>query len=207
MTIIDVCTPACFWNFPRTVLWHTLVLLFLALPSLAVIGCVGGESSDLSLDTAVPSAQESTVPQMPVSNLERGETIYVKLCAACHGENGMGRTGEIPPLSGSKIVAEKPDWVVRIVMHGLRGRVTVKAQDYDAVMPALWELDDKDIAAVTTYARDRFGDEASPVSREMVAALRATTEGRREAWTIRELRATPVDFDSLTTTSPPARTE
>jgi hypothetical protein len=48
-------------------------------------------------------------------------------------------------------------------------------------------LDDQGIADIATYIRTNFGNEASPITTEEVAAVRAATKGRTKPWTAKEL--------------------
>ncbi len=90
-----------------------------------------------------------------------GETIYGQECARCHGPSGLGTEGVYPELDGNELVLGDPDAVISIVIEG-PGR-----------MPAFGnQLDDQEIAAVVTYIRNAWGNEASPVSAGDVAAAR-----------------------------------
>ena len=77
---------------------------------------------------------------------------------------------------------------MRIVLHGLSGRVTVKGQTYNGAMPAWADvLSDAEIAAVLTYVRSAFGNSAEAVTADKVAQERAATTGRTAPWTVGEL--------------------
>jgi hypothetical protein len=54
-------------------------------------------------------------------------------------------------------------------------------------MPGLGGLDDHQISSVLTYLRREWGHTASAVEPEDVAAVRAATAGRNDAWTQDEL--------------------
>jgi mono/diheme cytochrome c family protein len=118
-----------------------------------------------------------------------GASVYSSRCAACHQANGQGLPGAFPPLAGSEYVMGEAERVVRIVLHGLSGPVTVKGQVYNGAMPA-WadQLTDVEIAAVLSYERSSFGNAAPAIPAEVVAAARAATAGRTTPWTAGELR-------------------
>lgn len=125
-----------------------------------------------------------------------GETVYKTVCIACHQPNGQGLPGAFPPLAGSEWVqASKPDRIIRIVLNGLEGPIHVKGMTYAAApMPAQRDvLSDEQIAAVLTYARQTWGNKASPVTTEEVKASRSATAGRTKAWTQAELESIPKD--------------
>jgi len=82
-----------------------------------------------------------------------------------------------PPLAGSEWVAKPPEVGARIVLFGLHGPIQVKGKTYDNEMPALGsQLTDEEIAAVLTYVRSSFGNQAGPVSVDVVKAARATNK-------------------------------
>ena len=79
-----------------------------------------------------------------------------------------------------------------LVLHGVRDAITVKGVKYELNMPALMEaLDDQQIADVLTYVRREFAPGTKTVSRETVAAVRAATSQREDAWTEPELLRIP----------------
>jgi mono/diheme cytochrome c family protein len=117
-----------------------------------------------------------------------GHAVYENRCAACHQATGQGLPGAFPPLAGSEFVLGEAERVVRIVLHGLSGPVTVKGQTFNGAMPA-WadQLSDAEIAAVLTYVRSSFGNAAPAVTSDVVAAQRTATASRATPWTAGEL--------------------
>lgn len=119
-------------------------------------------------------------------------------CNTCHQVTGLGQPGVYPPLAGSEWVVGSEERVIRVVLHGLQGKITVKGTDYNAAaMPSFGKVagsgynwsDDK-IAAVLTYVRQEWGNAAGAITTEQVAAIRAK-EGDRKAWTADELAKLP----------------
>ncbi|HXT12350.1 MAG TPA: cytochrome c [Candidatus Angelobacter sp.] len=114
---------------------------------------------------------------------EQGRVIYSKTCFACHGANGMGQPGNVPPLVGSDWVNEpQPGRMIRIVLNGLQGTgLTIHGQPFNtgtAMVP--WKsFSDEDIAAVITFVRGNpdFKNHAPPVTPEQVKAIRDKIEG------------------------------
>ena len=87
------------------------------------------------------------------------------------------------------------DWhgdnhIVKIVLHGFHGAVTVKGEQFNNVM-APWGkvLKDEQIAAVLTYVRNEWGNKAPPITKEFVSKVREQTKDRTEPWTPKELQA------------------
>ncbi len=103
----------------------------------------------------------------PNDNL--GAAIYADACAACHRASGEGVPGLFPRLAGSAVVqSARPDTLITVVLHGSRAAATNAAPTGPA-MPGLgWRLDDASAAAVLTYIRSAWGNEAAPVSGDAV---------------------------------------
>ena len=118
---------------------------------------------------------------------DSGKQTFAGLCAACHQPTGKGLEGLAPPLADSEWVNGDPERIIKVVMHGLRGPIKVKGNNYSYDMPAAGFLTDEQIAGVLTYIRREWDHEASPVSLELVQKIRAETKGRTDAWTEGEL--------------------
>lgn len=104
--------------------------------------------------------------------MEKGK-IQFMICAACHGQQGEG-TAAAPPLAGSEWVIGPVENLIRIQLRGLRGPITVKGREYDiagGMTPMAYQNDDQ-IAAVLTYVRQSFGNNAPAVEPAQVSALR-----------------------------------
>ncbi len=119
---------------------------------------------------------ESANPQDPNQKLlQKGRGIFEKTCSACHQANAMGKEGTAPPLAGSEwVLAPGGNRIAHVVLNGLTGPITVKGQEWNLNMLA-WRdtYSDEEIAAVLTYIRGNFGNNAEPIKPEMVAAARA----------------------------------
>jgi putative membrane-bound dehydrogenase-like protein len=129
-----------------------------------------------------------TPPTVP----SRGESIYEMACLPCHQPEGKGLPGVYPPLVGSEWVRSDSGRLIKILLHGLTGPITVAGQNFggpNAVpMPSLGGLTDEQIADVLTFVRKEFGATASAVSANEVKKVRAATANRVEPWTAEELR-------------------
>ncbi len=144
----------------------------------------------------IPTDAKAVV--VKIDPLVLGKKQYALACVTCHMPNGQGLPGTYPPLAGSEWVLGSEERLISIVLHGLKGPVTVKGQTYNAAaMPAFgpvagggYNWSDEKIAAVLTYVRHEWGNAAGPITTERVAELRAKEEGRKE-WTEAELLALP----------------
>ena len=133
-----------------------------------------------------PYATVSAATQGPTNP---GEQTYQTVCAACHQANAQGLPGAFPPLAESEWVNGDPETMVRIVIAGLSGPITVKGVPFNAMMPPPPGLDDEKVAAVVTFVRSNFGNKASAVDAALVKAVRAEIANRGKPWTAEELRA------------------
>ncbi|MEL6702995.1 MAG: cytochrome C, partial [Bacteroidota bacterium] len=94
---------------------------------------------------------------------------------------------DVPPLAGSDWVVGRRDQLLRIVLGGLEGEVVVQGETYSGTMPRLWGASDAAVAAVVTYVRTSWGNDASPVSEQDVVAVRQFVDQRTAPWTVEEL--------------------
>ncbi len=118
---------------------------------------------------------------------EFGKSLYDTTCAACHQAHGYGQEGLSPPLVDSEWVAGKVERLARIILHGVRGTISVKGQKYDLDMPALGTFDDDQMAGILTYIRRAWGHTLDPVEPATIKKIRAATAQREEAWSEAEL--------------------
>ncbi|HET6894904.1 MAG TPA: cytochrome b N-terminal domain-containing protein [Candidatus Baltobacteraceae bacterium] len=103
-----------------------------------------------------------------------GQKVYSQNCSSCHGATGMGTPGAFPPLANNPVVTGDADDVIKIVLDGKSGPITVNGQGYNGQMPA-WKssLSNKDIAAVVTFIRSELGNnKAGAVTEQQVAKLK-----------------------------------
>lgn len=117
--------------------------------------------------------------------MEIGKAQFM-VCGACHGQNGEGGPAG-PPLAGSEWVTGPVSNLVIIQLRGLKGPITVAGKEYNfpaGMTPMAYQTDEQ-IAGVLTYIRNSFGNKATAVKPEQVAALRGEV-GKPQA-TVEEL--------------------
>ncbi|MEO8615710.1 MAG: PA14 domain-containing protein [Luteolibacter sp.] len=118
-----------------------------------------------------------------------GQQLFTLYCSACHGADGKGATaGTFPPLSGSPWVAGDPDRAVKIVLKGLTGSVDVLGKTYNLEMPPQGAaLPDDQVAAILTYVRSAWGNQAAAVTTDFVKSTRTAIEDRKTPWSAPEI--------------------
>src|SRR5690242_6151320 len=131
--------------------------------------------------------------QAELTPRDRGKKTFAANCQTCHQANGLGVPGQYPPLAGSEFTTGGSSRPGMIVLKGLEGPVTVKGQQYGTAVMQPWDktLTDKQIADVMTYERSEWGNSASPVTAEQVAALRKELANHAESFTEHDILAAP----------------
>ncbi|HCS29425.1 MAG TPA: cytochrome c oxidase subunit II [Spongiibacteraceae bacterium] len=79
--------------------------------------------------------------------MERGKKVYARSCAACHGANGEGGVGKA--IAGSPLATGELKGHLDVIVNGAPGT---------AMQAFGGQLNDVELAAVTTYQRNAFGN-------------------------------------------------
>ena len=117
----------------------------------------------------------------------RGERLFESHCSACHQYDDQGM-GEAPPLGDSPWVVGPSERLVRILLHGITGRIELGGRVYDREMPGFGRiLSNADVAALATYTRARFGADKPRVTPDEVGRIRDGHAGRTAYWPADEL--------------------
>lgn len=127
-----------------------------------------------------------------VDMMTLGRSVYSRNCAACHQGGGQGIPGVYPTLVNADWVQDSPERLVKLVLSGLGGPITVNGSTYNNQMtPFGGILNDQQIAAVLTYIRtdSSYNNDSYAVSADLVASVRADYGGRSDVWTQAELDA------------------
>lgn len=136
----------------------------------------------------VPTASAAPVHPASLTVDEDGRKVYMTRCMSCHQMNGQGINGVFPPLIDNEWVEGDKGRLIRILLHGMTGETEVNGVTYSGAMPP-WGtfLNDAQIAAVLTYIRSSWGNEAEAVTPAEVAQVRAATQDRKGPWKDDEL--------------------
>jgi mono/diheme cytochrome c family protein len=122
--------------------------------------------------------------------VEEGKKQYMMICVACHQPTGMGLPMVFPPLTKSEYVNGSAERLSAMVLKGNAGPMTIEGKPYNNIMPGQEAvLSDDKIAAVLTFVRANFGNNAPPVTPEIVATARKKFVDRKTPWTEAELKA------------------
>jgi mono/diheme cytochrome c family protein len=107
------------------------------------------------------SPQASAVAGDPL--IARGDEIFHTVCIACHQPDGKGIEGIYLPLAGNPAVTlDDPTYLITTILNG-RGGMPRFDSTYS----------DEDIAAIASYVRQAWDNDAPPVTADQVAEVRA----------------------------------
>jgi len=166
----------------------------------AYLGRFSGNFSGDGLDPMMgpPPTKKAGGPQgqeqaAELSPHDRGKKIFAANCQTCHQATGEGVPGQYPPLAGSEFTNGGSRRMAMIVLKGLQGPVKVKGQQYGSAVMQPWDktLNDQKIADVMTYERSEWGNQASPVTAEQIAALRKELASHPESYGEADILAAP----------------
>jgi mono/diheme cytochrome c family protein len=122
-----------------------------------------------------------------------GKALFSANCITCHQATGLGVPGQYPPLAGSEVeLGDATNHLIAIVLKGLQGPVVVAGKPFNNAMQA-WEAQytDQQMAAILTYVRSDWGNNAAPVTADMVKEIRAEFKDRKDQWTWPEIEKMP----------------
>lgn len=102
------------------------------------------------------------------ASIARGKEIYMAQCMNCHMEQGEGMEGVFPPVAKSNFLANR-DRLIKIVLKGMRGPITVNGKAYDSEMVG-FELTDEQASDVINYVRNSWGNKHPAVQPGEIAA-------------------------------------
>ena len=123
-----------------------------------------------------------------LTRAQLGKKVFLSTCATCHQATGLGVPGQYPPLAGSEWAQGPEERVIRIVLQGLNGPITVEGKEFNNVMAPLGAvLKDEQIANVLSYVRAELGNKAAEVQPETVAKVRAEVADHAGYWTAPDL--------------------
>jgi mono/diheme cytochrome c family protein len=105
----------------------------------------------------------------------QGQALYEKHCAQCHGDQGQGKAGSYPTLSLNRAVnMHTTANLVQMLLYGGYSPATEGNPRPYGMPPYVLELKDSEVAAVLTYVRNSWGNQAPDVSEVEVNRHRNT---------------------------------
>ncbi|WP_027555117.1 cytochrome c [Bradyrhizobium sp. Cp5.3] len=123
---------------------------------------------------SLPAARREPIVTPPdEAELKAGQAVYARLCIACHEADGSGAPRIYPPLPGNALLQSvNPSSTLRIILDGAHTVTTPRAPNSGEMPPYAKQLSDEQIAAVTNYMRNSWGNAAPLVTPAQVAKAR-----------------------------------
>ena len=127
-------------------------------------------------DDAEPTRTEQVLTAAD-PDMALGPRLYLDNCNACHFVNGRGADEVFPELDGNSLVtAERPTGLIAMILAGSQLPST-ELRPYRLQMPGFGErLSDDEVAALASFVRSAWSNDAAPVSASDVADLRGEVQ-------------------------------
>jgi len=119
-----------------------------------------------------PDHQELSKEQRQIL-YSMGQHLYARHCSECHQPGGEGVKSIYPPLKDNgAIIARNPVDPIRMILQGGFEAPTQGNPRPFSMPPFAQILNDKQVAALATYIRQSWGNDASPVPPSLVEKYR-----------------------------------
>jgi mono/diheme cytochrome c family protein len=116
---------------------------------------------------------EPVASRPPEQGMKDGEQIYAHYCRACHETDGSGAPRIYPPLPGNALLqSADPSSTLRVILDGAQTLTTPRAPNTGSMPSYARDLSNQQVADVTNYIRNSWGNAAPVVTPEQVAIAR-----------------------------------
>ncbi|WP_439409820.1 c-type cytochrome [Bradyrhizobium sp. DASA03076] len=125
------------------------------------------------LKSLPPARRETIVAPPEAAEMKAGQAVYAKFCIACHEADGSGAPRIYPPLPGNALLQSiNPSSTLRVILDGAHTVTTPRAPNTGEMPGYAKQLSDAEIAAVTNYIRNSWGNAGLLVTPAQVARAR-----------------------------------
>ncbi|SFK10086.1 c-type cytochrome [Bradyrhizobium sp. cf659] len=125
------------------------------------------------LKSLPPARRETIVTPPDEATMKAGQAVYAKFCIACHEADGTGSPRIYPPLPANALLQSvNPSSTLRITLDGAHTVTTPRAPNTGEMPAYAKQLSDEEIAAVTNYIRNSWGNSGPLVTPAQVAKAR-----------------------------------
>ena len=116
---------------------------------------------------------EPAVTPPSQAEMTAGKAVYAQACVACHEADGSGAPRIYPPLPGNaNLQSADPASTLRIILDGAETLTTPRAPNKGSMPAYPKQLSDQQIADVTNYIRNSWGNAAPSVTAAQVSKAR-----------------------------------
>ncbi len=88
----------------------------------------------------------------------QGKALYTSYCSNCHQDNGEGLGKLYPPLAQSDYMMNKLPETICLIKNGIKGEIVVNDVAYNQQMPGISQLTNLEIAEISTYIYNSWGN-------------------------------------------------
>ncbi|WP_281301289.1 MULTISPECIES: cytochrome c [unclassified Iodidimonas] len=104
-----------------------------------------------------------------------GKAVYDQHCLVCHQADGGGVPNMQPELWSSPRLNGPAPALIRFILHG-SADLPPEQRSHDNIMPGFATLFDEDLAALLSYLRQTFDNEAPAITAAQIARVRAAEQ-------------------------------
>jgi mono/diheme cytochrome c family protein len=123
--------------------------------------------------TAAKAVTKATGSPPATQTLSVGAKLYESHCADCHGLQGQGRENAYPALAGNRaVLMDNSNNLVHSVLGGGFAPATAGHARPFGMPPFMLRLTDPEMAAVLSYVRNAWGNQADTLSEFDINKLR-----------------------------------
>lgn len=118
--------------------------------------------ADKNVPALDPAKTQATATLLTnAKDLSEGAQLYANNCMGCHFAAGQGAAKVFPKLDGNELVnAKNPYGLLHVILHGARLPSTIKAPAALAMPGFAGELSDEEAAALATFVRSSWNNNA-----------------------------------------------
>ena len=127
---------------------------------------------------SLPPRPDAVVQHEPnPAAMARGAAIFTDACSGCHLEDGVGQPRFFPTLRGNAMLQQSdPAGLIHLILAGTRVGPSPSRPSPLSMPSFAWKLSDSEIAVVSTYLRNSWGNAAPDVDPRDVNRLRKSLE-------------------------------
>ena len=132
-----------------------------------------GDRAQANMGAVAEAADAASTGDLTLEDqVAAGEALFMGTCSTCHQTTGAGLEGVFPPLANSDYIAADPKRLPQVILHGLQGPVTVNGVDYNSIMPPMGQLTDDEVANISTYVLNSWGNPGGRITKAEAAEIR-----------------------------------
>lgn len=136
---------------------------------------VAGQTAPRANAVATTATLNGASPQ-----IDLGARLYLDNCSACHFTNGKGAKAVFPQLDGNALVtAQDAGGLIAVILNGAAIPSTQLRPARLAMPDFGWRLKDDEVAALATFVRQSWSNDAPAVTGTDVAKVRAASASAR----------------------------